>query len=488
MKVIKRLGTLTAALLLTSMILSACGGTTATNTPVPAPTTAAVASPTAAAAPAATATTAAMVMTTTISTGSAATPTAGMAVTGTSTISATAIPSAPTVVVGEKGSKGVIKIAVDLPTSGADASDGIPTRNGVQLAIEQANAAGEVVPGYKLEMYALDDAVNGVHDPQQGASNADQFIADDTVVGMVGPFNSSVAKAEMPKLNQANLANISPANTNETLTKPEYGQTKTYRPTGNITYFRVCTTDDIQGPEGADYAFDKLKFKTVYVLDDQETYGQGISNNFAKEFAKKGGTVVDGNSHGVPKGTTDFKSILDTIAAAKPDFVYYGGTTSNGIGLFRKQMKDKLPSMVLFGGDGIVEKQFLDDGGDNANGAYGTVAAVDATKLPEAKAFIDAYNAHGFKEALGAYSANSYEAANIIIASIKASASKWSDSDAAANREAVRAAIAATKDYHGVIGVTGFDTNGDTTNKIISIYEVVSNAWTVVDQARFGGQ
>ena len=70
-------------------------------------------------------------------------------------------------------------------------------------------------------MYALDDAVNGVHNPEQGAKNAQAFIADPAVLAVVGPFNSNVARAMMPILNQADLAQISPSNTNETLTKPD---------------------------------------------------------------------------------------------------------------------------------------------------------------------------------------------------------------------------------------------------------------------------
>ncbi|MFL5734043.1 MAG: ABC transporter substrate-binding protein, partial [Chloroflexia bacterium] len=202
----KRGFTLLAIMVVLSMLLTACGGTEATPTVVPAATdTPAAAEPTAAATAAATA-----------------------ATSGGDTI----------------------KIAVDLPVSGGDASDGIPTRNGMQLAIDQANKAGGVtVAGkqYKLEMYALDDVPPGgqAHDPAQGAKNADTFIADPAVMVMLGPFNSSVAKAMMPKLNTAGLCNISPANTNETLTKPEFGATKDLRPTGNVTYFRVVTTDDI---------------------------------------------------------------------------------------------------------------------------------------------------------------------------------------------------------------------------------------------------
>src|SRR5262249_1774272 len=139
---------------------------------------------------------------------------------------------------------------------------------------------------------------SGSFDAQVGANNIRDAVGKASIVGCIGPLNSSVAKAEMPIANQAPLAMISPANTNDTLTKPEFGDTGKYRPTGKVPYFRVCTTDDIQGPAMADYYFDQLKgangqaVRSVYVLNDLTTYGAGIAKNFAAEFAKKGGTVI----------------------------------------------------------------------------------------------------------------------------------------------------------------------------------------------------
>jgi len=423
-----------------SMVLAACG-TTTDNTATAVPATAA--------------------------------PTVAAADTPTTAAAATTAPApttAPT-------SGGIIKIGVDLPTIGADASDGVPARNGAQLAIDQANAKGGITVGgtkYQLQMYALDDAVNGVHNPDQGAKNVQAFIADPDVMGMIGPFNSNVARAEMPILNQADLVNISPANTNETLTKPEYGLTGQYRPTGKVTYFRVCTTDDIQGPAGADYLYNQLKVKKLYILDDTETYGQGIANNVEARFKTDGGTVL--GHDGVPKGTTDFHSILTKIQALNPDAIFYGGTTSNGLALARKQMVDVGMNIPFFGGDGIVESEFTKVAGDAANGSYGTVAAVNAATLPQAGQFLKDYKA-AFNEDVGSYSANTFEATNILIAAIVAAGKK--------DREAVRVALAATKDYQGVIGTTSFDANGDTTNRWISIYEVKSGAWTYIDQQQF---
>jgi len=81
---------------------------------------------------------------------------------------------------------GTIKIGVDLPVSGADASIGIPTQNGAVLAVEEANKNGFAGGKFKLEASLLDDAVQGKHDPNAGAQNVKTFIADDAVLAMVG--------------------------------------------------------------------------------------------------------------------------------------------------------------------------------------------------------------------------------------------------------------------------------------------------------------
>jgi len=327
----------------------------------------------------------------------------------------------------------------------------------------------------------LDDVPPGAqaHDPAQGSKNADTFVADAAVLGMLGPFNSNVAQAIMPKLNNAGVCSISPSNTNETLTKPQYGKTKDYRPTGKVTYFRVATTDDIQGPAMAHYAIDKLGLKNVYVLDDTETYGKGIADNFEKEFVKKGGKSL--GHDGVPSGTTDYSSILSKVAATKPDVVYYGGTSSKNIPLARKQMKAAGLNIPMLGGDGIQDEEFIKVAGADAVNTYATVAAANVEKIPEAGQFVKDYAAAGFKEPLGAYSGPGYEAANIMIDAMKRAS--------APSRDGVCEALRNTKDYKGIMGTTSFDENGDTTNRVISIYKVADNAgkseWQFIDSITF---
>src|SRR5437763_491119 len=172
----------------------------------------------------------------------------------------------------------VIKIATDLPVSGKDESGGKPAENGAHLAVDQANA-NHTIPGYTLQFVPKDDVgPSGAHDPAVGKANVTALIGDALVAGIVGPFNSGVAAAEMPVANQAPLALISPSNTNPCLTVNTAAALCTgsndvlaqVRPTGNVTYFRITTTDDKQGAVGAQIVYNTLGLKTVWVVDDGE--------------------------------------------------------------------------------------------------------------------------------------------------------------------------------------------------------------------------
>lgn len=364
---------------------------------------------------------------------------------------------------------GVIRIGVDLPMSGGEAPNGVPTNNGILLAIDEANKAGGY-NGTMFEEVLKDDAVNGVHDPAQGAKNIQELLADSAVVGIVGNFNSNVGKASIPITNAAGVVQISPSQTNPTLTKPPDAlQVRRAHP-DQINYFRVCTTDDIQGPVGADFAYKVLKARKVAILDDQETYGKGIADEFEKRFKKLGGTVL---SHdGIPKGTQDFHAILTKIKAEGPQLLYFGGVTTTGGGLIRKQMPDVGLKIPYEGGDGIVEDEFLKVAADAANDSFGTVASVNVERIGAAKAFVDAYKAK-YHDSPGAYSANGYVAAKVIIDAVKAGGP---------DRAKVRAWVAKLHDYKSIIGTFSFDENGDTTNRIISIYVVREGKWKWVDQ------
>jgi branched-chain amino acid transport system substrate-binding protein len=374
-------------------------------------------------------------------------------------------------------SSGTIKIGIDLPLSGADASIGIPTQNGALLAIEQANKSGFAGGAFKLEASVLDDAVQGKHDPAAGAQNVQTFISDPAVLAMVGPFNSNVAKSEIPLTNDAGLAQISPSNTNDGLTIGDAAKKlRTAHPDVN-TYFRVCTRDSKQGSALAQIAYQRLGFKKVFVIDDNETYGKGLADVFDASFRGLGGTVL-GHEH-ITSNQVDFKSLLTKVKSLNPDAVFFGGNTSTGGGLIRRQMGDVGMAQTPFlGGDGISDAEFEKQAGDAANGAYMTVASPDVTKIPAAKSFISAYQAR-FKSSVGPYSANAYTAAKIEIAAIEKALKD--NGGKMPTRADVLKNIASTANFDSPIGKIGFDANGDTTSPVLTLLHVVNGKTQVVD-------
>ncbi len=384
-----------------------------------------------------------------------------------------------------------IKIATTLPVTGKEVANGKPAENGAHLAVDDANK-NHTIPGYTLVFDPRDNVgPAGVHDPAVGAQNVRALIGDALVAAIVGPFNSSDAKAEMPISNPAPIALISPANTNPCLTKEgaDVGCTgptdlvPTLRPTGKVNYFRIATTDDHQGPAGADYLFKTLGYKKVYVIDDAETYGIGIADSFSKEWQTLGGTLLGRKSE--PSTTTSYVSLLTTIATTHPDVIYFGGLNSTGGLLIRQQMLQVpgLEKTPIGGGDGIVASDFakiipFDKGGP----VYGTVATIDAAQVPSAQAFLTEYdNVYGAAN-LGAYSAAGFDCANIVIQAIKTALANGAhtpqNSGDAAGAKAFRAAVIAAIQgisFDGVLGHQAFDQNGDTTNKVITIYKVGAN-------------
>jgi branched-chain amino acid transport system substrate-binding protein len=382
-----------------------------------------------------------------------------------------------------------IKIGTDLPVSGADESSGKPAEDGAHLAVMQANQ-NHTITGYTLVFDPKDDVgPSGTHDPAIGAQDVTTLIGDALVAGIIGPFNSSVAQAELPITNQAPIAQLSPANTNPCLTKNTAAsgcsgsndKLATYRPTGHVNYFRVATTDDHQGPAGADYMYKTLGLRKVYVIDDTETYGAGIADRFVGEWKNLGGTVL-GRSSESPH-TTSYVSLLTQVASLHPDGIYFGGNDSTGGILIKQQMKQVpgLANLPLGGGDGIVTPSFASTIGNTAGNVYGTVAVIDTTKNPSAQTFNQQFKA-AFTDPLNVYSSAAYDCTNILIQAIKTALANGAhtptDSSDAAGAKAFRQAVInaiQNISYTGVTGHQSFDSNGDTTNKIITIYKLGLN-------------
>jgi branched-chain amino acid transport system substrate-binding protein len=360
------------------------------------------------------------------------------------------------------GSKGTIEIGVEMPLSGTDSSQGQPILNGVELAVQNH----PTVKGYKLQVKSYDDAVQGTHDPQKGAQNIQAMAGDSKILGVVGPLNSNVGKAEIPIAAQNSLALVSPGNTNECLTRDDYdcnGAASQLRQGNPNTYFRLVTMDVFQGPASAYYAYQQLKLTKVAVASDNETYGKGIADAFSDAYKKLGGQVVARQDFDW-KTTDNFSPFLQRAKDAGAQAIYWGGVTATKSCIPRAQMKGIFdPKTPYMGGDGIATDH-----------------------VPGAKSVIQQYDSKFGKQNRTGYAIIAYDAAGVLIDSI----SRAIDANGGKlpTRKQVVQQLAKTTNYQGILGPVSFDKNGDNKKRVVSIYEYTSSDPNQAASAPWKGQ
>src|SRR6266850_7531141 len=176
----------------------------------------------------------------------------------------------------------MIVIGINLPFTGADAADATNIRDGAMMAIDEINSSGGIAGKIMIQPLLKDDGTvaAGQYDPAQAATNTKQFVAEPSVMAIVGPQMSGSGKAMAPIASDASLMIITPSSTNPDITDPNFASQ--YRPNGKAIYFRTVTTDAFQGPYMANYAASVLNIHSVYILDDTGAYGEGIANSFER--------------------------------------------------------------------------------------------------------------------------------------------------------------------------------------------------------------
>jgi branched-chain amino acid transport system substrate-binding protein len=369
------------------------------------------------------------------------------------------------------GESPTAKIVSDLPRQGANRAQTTTMVNAINLAIDERNGkAGDV----KIEYESLDDATAqaGQWDAAKCAENAQSAAQDDQIIGWIGPFNSGCAAVEIPILNEAGLAMISPANTYTGLTKPtpDESEPDKYYPTGERNYARVIVTDVQQGQAGASFMADE-GVQTVFILDDRETYGKGVADEFETAAEDLGIEVL--GREGIDGSAPNYRSLMNKIAAADPDAIYFGGIIENNAA---QLIKDKVGAgmsnqeVTFVGPDGIFVDELISQGGNSVEGIYTSFGGIPPEKLGSAgQDFIDKYE-QNYDDAVQPYTAYAYEAANVMLDAIER-ASKDAGGDVP-DRKAVIEQVLATQDYKGVLGTWSFDNDGDTSLTKLSIQEI----------------
>ena len=212
---------------------------------------------------------------------------------------------------GETGGEesDTIKIGVNYELSGAVATYGQSSLDGVELAIEEVNAAGGVL-GKQIELVTIDNK----SDAAEVVSVATRLMTEEGVCAVIGPATSGNFKAELPIALENGIPVISGSATANDVTE---GATQEYT-------FRICFSDDFQGVAMANYAAKTLGAKKVAVVQDKSSdYAEGLAASFVATFEELGGEVVAQEAY--TAGDTDFNAILTSLASKEFDAIWLPG-------------------------------------------------------------------------------------------------------------------------------------------------------------------
>src|ERR1700751_4863940 len=346
-------------------------------------------------------------------------------------------------VAGPAFSQDTIKIGEFGSLTGDNASFGISQNNGVQMAVEEINAAGGV-RGKKIDLIVEDNMT------KQGEKTTivRKLISQDHVVAISGEGASSKSLEAAPICQASKIPQIATAATN-----PKVTQTGDY-------IFRVCFTDDFQAVVIARFVLEKLNLKNVaFMTDVKQDYSVGLSKIARDYIAKNGGTVVKEQSYS--SGDKDFRAQLTDLKSANPDVIIITGYYPEAA-LIAKQARQLGIKATLAGGDGWDGSSLIPVGGKAIEGAYFSNHFSTEDKSPLVQDFVKKYK-QKYNAVPDAFAALGYDATKLLADAIKRAGS--------ADPDKIRAAIQDTKDFPGVSGkiTIGPDRNAVKSAVIVTI-------------------
>lgn len=349
------------------------------------------------------------------------------------------------------------KIAVVAPLSGNDPALGESIIHGAELAVKEANDKGGI-NGKKIFLIKEDDG--GL--VGEGAFFAYRLTRTDMVLGVIGHLDSDISIPASEFYSRAKIAQISPGSTSPYFTERE--ATKGY-------VFRTIGRDDAQGKMAAEYVT-KNGFKRVAVLYHDRAYGKSLTGEFAKALTVSSPPVTRPQIvfYGtIEVGKKEYGSLLSRISLQKPDIVFFVGEYNDGGNLLKDFPKYGLEKTQFIGSDGVYHSEFIKFGGINTEGAI----VISAPPIVD-KGFIEKYEKEYKQEPTG-YSANTYDATNILISAIKKVKEK--------NTEKIASEVANTMNFQGATGSLSFDKKGDLTTKGFVLNKVTKGKFKVIENS-----
>jgi branched-chain amino acid transport system substrate-binding protein len=347
------------------------------------------------------------------------------------------------------GSDQVVTVGAYLSLSGPDSTFGQDTKEGIEMATDEANAKGGV-KSRKIRVLYEDDKST----PQEASLKVRELIDRDKVIAVLGEVASSRTRQGAQVANNKHIPMITPSSTNIEITQGAEGKPKEY-------IFRVCFTDDQQGQSGAAYAVRKLGRKRIAILYvAQDNYSSGLAASFRDEARKLGAEIVADKAY--QKGETNFTTYLSEIKATSPDLVYVPVYYNEMVPVARQGKDLGMTGPLFLGGDGWDSEDLLKGAAAELEGAHFTNHYAPDVPWPNAQAFVTAYRAR-FRREPSSLAAQGYDAARLLYDAMQRATGLAPDP--------IKDAIAATKGFQGATGTITIDEkhNADKPVVIVSI-------------------
>ena len=347
-----------------------------------------------------------------------------------------------------------VHIAYALVVSGPDASLGIDSLRGIEIAVADR---GGMLLGHPIELAGEDTGCT----PEGGQAAAEKLVGNPNLLGVIGTSCSSEARVAAPILSAAGLTMISPSNTAPDLTDPAQ-----HAP----GYLRVAWNDNVQGVAVAEFAYNFLGARTAATIHDNSTYATQLQQVFAERFQELGGEITFQGA--IQPTDTDMSAILTQVAANPPDLLYYPIFVTDG-GQLTSQARS-LPALndtALMSSDALFSPDFLGAAGEASIGMY--LSSPDFTVFGEGyQDFLAKYQARYAAPPISAFHAHAYDASMLLFAAIEKVAVIDEDGTLHIGRQELRNAIFATQGFPGLTGSLTCSRYGDCADPHIAIYQV----------------
>ncbi|PYE48695.1 branched-chain amino acid ABC transporter substrate-binding protein [Deinococcus yavapaiensis] len=347
-----------------------------------------------------------------------------------------------------------VKVATISPLTGSLAALGQDIKQGAEVAFRMHSAALRAA-GLNVTLQSFDDNGNAT----RGVNVAQQILSDSSFLGVVGPLNSGVSLRVSEVLSKGNIAVISPTSTSDTLTEQKWNN-----------FFRVVAPDRAQADAASAYIADVLKPKSVFVVTDNTTYGNSLTQQLQGNLKDKNVRVV---AYVGVSEDAGYKALVNRVKESGAELVFFGGTPDKG-GPFLKLLRDGGVTTRFMGGDALDSEVLTRTAGAAARDTLFTTVFGPVSAFANRSTFVNAYEA-AFKKAPSGIAAFSFDAMNVLLDSLERAAK-----NGAPTRESVLAAVRTTN-FDASTALTGriaFTKTGERSNSPLFLIRVSDTTLT----------